>query len=146
METQTLPTPTIQIQNEQNDTPRHKKNQQLTDELIQTLFTGNYSFSQAAEKVGLKRNRAYRLWNRWKQTEEAQNIDMEWWALYLQLKDKNPEKALECLTRLKYRMTTEKSEVNIKKVSVSKQVQEIIKFSRSGQDADATGSGGDIRL
>jgi hypothetical protein len=96
----------------QNDTPRRLSNQQITDQLIETLFTGKYTFSQAAQQVGIKRNRAYRLFNKWKETEEAKQIDMHWWALYLRLKDENPEKALECLTRLKYRMTTEKHEVN----------------------------------
>jgi hypothetical protein len=95
----------------QNDTPKRLTNQQLTDQLIEILFTGHSTFSQAATQLGIKRNRAYRLWNRWKDTEEAKQIDLHWWALYLRLKDENPEKALECLTRLKYRMTTEKHEL-----------------------------------
>jgi AraC-like DNA-binding protein len=109
----------------QNDTPRRLSNQQITDQLIETLFTGKYTFSQAAERVGIKRNRAYRLFNKWKETEEAKQIDMHWWALYLRLKDENPEKALECLTRLKYRMTTEKREVTktVKEIRLEWQVE-----------------------
>ena len=95
----------------QNVTPKRKTTQQLTDQLLTLLFKGHITFTEAANQIGITRQRAYRLWNRWKQTEEAQQIDNEWWNLYLTVKDQNPEKALECLTRLKYRLTTEKVEV-----------------------------------
>lgn len=99
------------MQTIQNDTPRRLSNQQLTDKLIETLFTGKYTFTKAAELTGLKRNRAYRLFRKWKDTEEAHRVDSEWWSLYLQVRKKNPEKALECLTRIKHKLIVEKAEV-----------------------------------
>ena len=94
----------------QSDTPKGRSRQQKTDDLLQILFTERITFSRAAEKAGLSRQTAYRYFDRWKQSEEAKLVDVEWWQLFLALKDDNPEKALECLTRLKYRMTTEHSE------------------------------------
>lgn len=95
----------------QNGTPKSLTKQELTDNLIELLFKGHKTFSEACKELGLTRNRGYRLWNAWKESEEARQIDCEWWDLYLTVKQENPDKALECLTRLKYRMITEKKEL-----------------------------------
>ena len=101
----------INIETLQTITPKRKTQIELTDQLIDLLFHGHKTFSQASKELGLTRPRAYRLWNKWKQSTEAQLVDTEWWDLYLKVKQENPEKALECLTRLKYRMITEKHEL-----------------------------------
>jgi transposase-like protein len=98
--------PTKQI-----ETPRRQSRQEITDNLIRLIFQGRHNFSEIAKELGISRATAWRYWTRWKQTEEAQAVDWEWWNLYNQVRVVNPEKALECLTRIKYRMTTEKLEV-----------------------------------
>jgi hypothetical protein len=105
---QSLETP---IELTQNVTPKRVTIQEKTDQLIDLLFRGHKTFTQAAKEIGVSRKTAWTYFTRWKETSEAQLVDTEWWALYLRLKDDNPEKALECLTRLKYRMTTEKKEI-----------------------------------
>ena len=96
----------------QTVTPKCQTKQELTDQLVEKLFKGHKTFSQACKELNISRPRGYRLWEAWKQSDEAQLVDCEWWDLYLTVKQDNPEKALECLTRLKYRMTTEKREIN----------------------------------
>lgn len=95
----------------QTSTPKSIKKHELTDQLLTKLFQGHKTFTQACQDLHLTRNRGYKLWNDWKQTSEAQLVDTEWWELYLRMKTENPEKALECLTRIKHRMTTEKREI-----------------------------------
>lgn len=95
----------------QTVTPKRKTVQEKTDQLIEHLFHGHKTFTQAAKEIGVSRKTAWTYFTKWKESSEAQLVDTEWWALYLRLKDENPEKALECLTRLKYRMTTEHREV-----------------------------------
>lgn len=92
-------------------TPRQQTQQELTDQLIKLVFQGRLNFSEIAKEIGIGRRRAYRLWNKWKQTEEAQMVDWEWWELYKKVKVVNPEKALECLTRIKHKMIVERAEV-----------------------------------
>lgn len=115
----------------QNGTPKSMTKQDLTDQLIDKLFHGHKTFSQSCKELGLTRNRGYRLWNKWKESEEAQLVDTEWWDLYLTVKQTNPEKALECLTRLKYKMITEKKEVQatIKEIRLEWQIDEPSKTS-----------------
>jgi transposase len=69
------------------------------------------NFSDIAKELGISRKTAYRYWQKWKQTEEAQMVDWEWWELYKKVKVVNPEKALECLTRIKHKMIVERAEV-----------------------------------
>ena len=87
----------------QNATPREQEIQERTDEMIRLIFQGRKSFTEIAKDLGVARSTLYADWNRWKQTEEAQQVDWEWWNLYKKLKRVNPSKALECLTRIKYR-------------------------------------------
>jgi len=93
------------------DTPRHHSRQEITDNIIKLVFQGKMNFTEIAKDIGISRKTAYRYWNRWKQTEEAQAVDMEWWSLYLKVREANPEKALECLTRIKHKMITDRHEV-----------------------------------
>ncbi len=95
----------------QNNTPKQQEIQDRTDALLKLLFQGRKNFTKIAEIIGVSRNQAYEYWRRWKQSEEADQVDWEWWTLYRRLKRVNPTKALECLTRIKYRMTTEKTEL-----------------------------------
>lgn len=92
-------------------TPKRKTQLELTDALITKLFKGHTSFSEACKQLGLTRQRGYRLFDKWKQTEEARAVDYEWWSLYEKVKADNPEKALECLTRIKHKMIVEKAEI-----------------------------------
>ena len=96
---------------EQTLTLREQTQQELTDKLIRLVFQGKKNFSEISNDLGISRTTAYKYWNDWKRTEEAQQVDWEWWSLYRRLKRVNPSKALECLTRIKYRLTTEKVEL-----------------------------------
>ena len=115
----------MQTLQSQNVTPCRITKQERIDQLIDHLFNGHLSFAKAAAKVGVTRRQAYRYFNEWKQSHEAQQIDSEWWSLYLRLRDENPEKALECLTRLKYRMITEKHEIKatVKEIKLEWQLE-----------------------
>ena len=95
----------------QTDTPRRHSRQEITDELLKLVFQGRMNFSDIAKELGISRKTAYRYWQKWKQTEEAQMVDWEWWELYKKVKVVNPEKALECLTRIKHKMIVERAEV-----------------------------------
>ena len=119
----------------QTVTPKRKTQLELTDQLIEALFQGHKTFSQACKDLGLSRPRAYRLWNKWKENQEAQLIDTEWWDLYLTVKQENPDKALECLTRLKYRMITQKAE--IKQDITAKQIK-IVRMWQPNDPATST--------
>jgi hypothetical protein len=105
----------------QNITPTQQEIQDRTDKMLKLVFQGQKNFTQIAIELGVSRNQAYEYWRRWKDTEEASQVDWEWWNLYRKLKRKNPAKALECLTRIKYRMTTEKMELKaeIKEIRLS---------------------------
>ncbi len=95
----------------QTATPRRQSRQETTDNLIKLVFQGRMNFSDIAKELGISRKTAYRYWNRWKQSEEAQTVDWEWWNLYFKVREVNPEKALECLTRIKHKMIVEKQEI-----------------------------------
>lgn len=109
----------------QTYTPRHHSRQELTDSIVKLVFQGKMNFSDIAKEVGVSRKTAYNYWNKWKNSEEAQAIDMEWWALYLRVREVNPEKALECLTRLKHKMIIDKQEIkqDIREIRLEWQVE-----------------------
>ena len=95
--------------------------------------------TQAAEKLGVERGTAYDYWNQWKQTEEAQYIDTEFYRLTNQLKTLNPEKVLDAITKIKVRMTTEKTEVkaNVKMdADIKTPTNKLIQFSRQQQKVE----------
>ena len=99
--------PLLEYKPLQNVTPKHISRRQKQDMLIQLIFDGNTNITEIAKQLNITRMTAYRWFQKWKQTEEAQQIDMEWWALAKQLQNKtegNPLKVFEGLTRLKYRM------------------------------------------
>jgi transposase-like protein len=91
----------------QNVTPKRIARQQKQAEFLKLLFQGHITFAEAARQIGIGRRQAYRWFAKWKE-DEGLEIDREWWQLYLRMLDESPEKALECLTRLKYRMTPDK--------------------------------------
>jgi hypothetical protein len=125
--------PLIDSKLAQNGTPKRISRQQKTDNLIKLIFAGHTDFTENAKTLGISRRTVYRYWDRWKQSEEAQQIDSEWWALYNTVKQDNPTKALECMTRIKHRMTTEKLEVN--EQVTSKHVEELNVTMRSYEAA-----------
>jgi len=88
----------------QNGTPKKISRQEKIDALVTIIFKGETNFTKACQKAGLPRRTGYRYWNKWKQSEEVQQVDLEWWALANKLKDEYPEKAFEGLTRLKTKM------------------------------------------
>lgn len=118
----------------QNVTPKEQTTQELTDKLVRLVFQGKKNFSEIAHDLGISRPTAYRYWNDWKRTEEASQVDWEWWSLYKRLKRVNPAKALECLTRIKYRLTTEKLEVTQTNINIEAQVKALIEISREPEE------------
>jgi len=101
-------------------TPKQAIIQQRTDQMLKLLFQGHMTFTKIAEAIGVERTVAYDYWNAWKKTEEASALDWEWWELYNRVKENNPDKALECLTRLKYKMIVEKIETKTEITSEEK--------------------------
>ena len=91
----------------QNCTPKRLARQLKQDEFIKTLFTGQTTFQDACIQHGISRRTGYTWFSQWKEREGLQ-VDMAWWQLCNLLKRTNPEKAFEGLTRLKYRMTPDK--------------------------------------
>jgi len=104
-------------------TPKQQNQQNLTDQMLNLITQGRTNFTNICQQLGISRPTGYKYWQDWKQTEEASLIDWEWWSLYEEVRKKNPEKALECLTRLKHKMITEKLEV--KEEVTSKHVEEL---------------------
>ena len=125
------------LKTEQIGTPKEQSKQEITDQLIRLVFQGKKNFSEIAQELGIGRTTAYTYWNDWKHTEEAAQVDWEWWSLYRRLKRVNPAKALECLTRIKYRLTTEKLEVTQTNISIEAQVKALIDISREPEANDS---------
>ena len=91
-------------------TPKRPSRKVLTDRLVGLIFYGHTNMTQNAQTLGIGRTTAYRYWNQWVASEEAQQIDVEWWAAFHQLKQKSPVKAFEGITRLKMRKMPQKIE------------------------------------
>jgi hypothetical protein len=105
----------------QNETPKKLSKRQKIDKLVALIFSGKTNMTENAEAVSISRTTAYRYWNKWLDSEEAQQVDIEWWAMFKKLKQKSRVKAFEGLTRLKYRKTPEKHELK-EKIEVSEKV------------------------
>jgi len=95
---------------EQIGTPKRLSKQRLTDKLVSLIFNGKTKMTENAKTLGIGRTTAYRYWNQWVDSEESQQIDVEWWASFKTLKKKSPVKAFEGLTRLKLRKMPQKVE------------------------------------
>ena len=105
----------------QIETPKRLSKQQKTNRLVALIFSGKTNMTENAKTLGIGRATGYRYWNQWVESEEAQQIDVEWWATFKQLKKKSPIKAFEGLTRLKIRKTPKKKEAKTETTIESKQ-------------------------
>ena len=92
------------------ETPKRLSKRKLTDQLVALIFNGKTNMTENAETLGIGRATAYRYWNSWVESDEAQQLDLEWWSMFITLKHKSPVKAFEGLTRLKVRKTPAKLE------------------------------------
>lgn len=118
-----LPSPPTFQKDAQTCTPKRIARQKRQDEFIQALLTQKAtSFEQICTQFNISRRTGYYWFERWKQ-REGFYVDVTWWQLVEEVRKRSPEKALEALTRLKYRMTTEKREEKIsiteKKIDVT---------------------------
>lgn len=92
-------------------TPCKLRRQERIDKMLKMIFDGETDFTKIAEAIGVSRKQAYKYWDIWLQSEEAKQVTVEWWAEYKRLKHQCSPKAFEGITRIKYRMTTEKHEL-----------------------------------
>jgi hypothetical protein len=103
--------------NEQNLThtpqlsPAEEQRQQRIDTLMELLFIKHIGMKQACKEIGISRTTGYEYFRIWQDTEEAQLIDTEFWILYQQVKQDDPAKALEILSRIKVKQITLKAEI-----------------------------------
>jgi len=97
----------------QNVTPKRIARLEKQNKFLTLLFQGHITFTEAAREIGISRRQAYRWFQKWK-LNEGLEIDREWWQLFNQLLDESPEKAFEGLTRLKYRMTPDRIQLEEK--------------------------------
>lgn len=102
----------IPLNNTQKVTPNKIRRQQRIDKMLTLIYNGQTDFTQIAEEIGVSRKQAYKYWNSWLHSEEAAQVNAEWWAEYKRQKAEGSPKAFDGITRIKYRMTTEKHEVN----------------------------------
>lgn len=93
-------------------TPAEIQRQQRIDQLIQLLFIDGYSFTDACNKLGIGRTTGYEYYKTWKAEQEPLKVDSEFWELLTQVKEDNPEKALDAITKIKLKQT--ESNVNMK--------------------------------
>lgn len=100
------------IKSTQKVTPNKLRKQQRIDTMLSLIYNGHTDFTEIAETIGVSRKQAYKYWNSWLQSEEAAQVNAEWWAEYKRQKAAGSPKAFDGITRIKYRMTTEKHEVN----------------------------------
>jgi transposase-like protein len=118
----------------QNRTPCKKRKQERIDHMLRLIFHGKTDFTEIAQEIGVSRSQAYKYWGEWSKTEEASQVNVEWWAEYKRLKEAKSPKAFDGLTRIKYRLTTEK--LNVKSehtethIDITAQVDELVKISR----------------
>ena len=104
--------PTLDLR--RTETPKRLSKRKLTDQLVTLIFSGKTNMTENAETLGIGRATAYRYWNQWVESEEAQQLDLEWWSMFINLKHKSPIKAFEGLTRLKIRKTPQKIQQDVK--------------------------------
>lgn len=115
----------IPTTNTQKVTPCKLRRQQRIDKMLKLIYDGQTDFSKIAEEIGVSRKQAYKYWHQWVDSEEAAQVNAEWWAEYKRQKKAGSPKAFEGITRIKYRMTTEKREINktVKEIRLAWQVE-----------------------
>jgi predicted DNA-binding protein YlxM (UPF0122 family) len=87
------------------------RRQQRYEETINLMLNTELSPTKIAEQIGISRKTVYKYWNLWQTTEEATRVRRKWHKLCKYLETENPEEAFRGLTKIVYRMTTEKHEV-----------------------------------
>jgi len=92
-------------------TPCKISRQARIDKMVKLIFNGETDFTQISKQIGVSRKQAYTYWSIWLESDEAKQVTAEWWAEYKRLKAEGSPKAFEGITRIKYRMTTEKHEL-----------------------------------
>lgn len=80
-------------------TPHQLTRKERTNHLIEGILQGK-TICSIAEEIGVNRRTCIRDFEKWLQTSEQTKLHEEWFILYSKVKQDNPEKALECLTRL----------------------------------------------
>jgi len=113
----------------QNVTPKKVARQERVETVALNIFNGITSFTELAKLLGVNRRTIYRDWRLWIDSHEIDKVDAEWWALFKRLKEDNPEKAFDGLTRLKIKQTKELSEIEVK--GIPKFVVEIVDNSKN---------------
>jgi transposase-like protein len=92
-------------------TPAKTRQQERKDKTIDLMLNSDLSVTNIAKQIGISRKTLYNYWAEWQQTEEAVQINRKWHRLCKALEEDNMEKAFEGLTKIKVRMTTEKTEL-----------------------------------
>jgi hypothetical protein len=104
------PTPT-EKQHKVTTTLAQLKRQQRYEQVIDALLNTDLTPTKIAAKMGLSRKTIYKYWNQWQETEEAMTVKRKWHKLCRYLEVENPEESYRGLTKIVYRMTTEKQEI-----------------------------------
>lgn len=100
-------------------TPAEQQRQERIDTLMDLLFTKNIGMKKACDQIGISRTTGYEYFKTWQETEESQLVDTEFWALYEQVKQEDPSKALEILSKIKVKKMAVKAEIVSKNYSVN---------------------------
>ena len=116
-------------------TPLKFKRQQRYDKTIDLMLHTDKSITTIAQEVGISRKTLYVYWNEWKQTEEAAEIDRRWHRVGSKLDDADDlPSEFQGLTRVKVRMTTERTEVKAE-LSENKTVTYNLNYSEEDKNA-----------
>jgi len=93
-------------------TPAKIEHEKKLDQFITLLFHDELNMTDTCLKMGISRTTGYEWYHEWKRTQEPQKIDQSFWRLMRIVEADNPEKALDCATRVKIKMTD--ANVNVK--------------------------------
>ena len=117
---------------QQNTTPHKQTVIERRQKLIDGIIKGK-TISQLAKELNVDRCTLYRDFDVWIQTEESQYLHQEWIHLYQKLKQDNPEKAFDGLTKLLGMKQKKAPEVNVnlnQTIDVTAATDALIQFSR----------------
>lgn len=97
-----------------NLTPAKIEHEKKLDQFITLLFHDELNMTDACIKMEISRPTGYEWYHEWKQTQEPQKVDQRFWHLMDIVEEDNPEKALDCATRVKIKLTDSTVNVNAK--------------------------------
>ena len=118
-------------------TPAKLKRQQRYEQVIDYLLNSELTPTKIAEKVGITRKTVYKYWGQWQQTDEAMQVKRKWHKLCRYLEVENPEESFRGLTKIVYRMTTDKHEI---KEDITERQIRIVRMWQPNDSATPTGS------